>query len=73
MCSICYLKCKFSGIPKRDEYKSRLSKINLAVGIWSFARILRAITGLWDTTLFFVMMLELKTAEMWKDKFWGLH
>ena len=22
--SICYLKCKYSGIPKREEYKSRL-------------------------------------------------
>jgi hypothetical protein len=26
--SIIYLKCKFSGIPKRDEYKTRLKKLN---------------------------------------------
>ena len=44
-----YLKCKFSGIPRKDEFKNRLKKLNWAVTIWSFTRITRAITSLWDT------------------------
>ena len=60
---VCYLKCKFSGIPKKDEYKSRLKKLNWAVSIWSVTRIIRAITSLWDTYLFFGMMLELQPME----------
>ena len=44
-----YLKCKFSGIPRKDEFKNRLKKLNWAVAIWSATRITRAITSLWDT------------------------
>lgn len=50
--SLCYLNCKFSGIPKIDAYKSRLKKMNLAVMIWSMTRITRAITSLWDQDIF---------------------
>jgi len=57
--SIFYLKCKFSGIPKRDEYKSRLRKLNWVVALWSFARLIRAISSIWDVNLFFGMMLEM--------------
>lgn len=46
--SIFYLKCKFSGVPKRDEYKSRLRKLNWVVALWSCARLIRAISSLWD-------------------------
>ena len=57
--SILYLKCKFSGVPKRDEFKHRLKKLNMAVLIWSMSRFIRAISSLWDANLFFGMMLEL--------------
>ena len=63
--SIVYLKCKFSGIPKRDEYKTRLKKLNMAVILWSMTRYLRAITSLWDANLFFGMMFEMDS-EQWQ-------
>lgn len=57
--SIFYLKCKFSGVPKRDEYKSRLRKLNWVVALWSLARLIRAISSIWDVNLFFGMMIEM--------------
>ena len=57
--SVCYLNCKFSGIPKIDAFKSRLRKINIAVLIWSLTRITRAVTSLWDINFFFLMMFDL--------------
>lgn len=62
--SIIYLKCKFSGVPKRDEYTTRLSKLEWAVFIWSITRFIRAITSLWDVNLFFGMMLEMKIEDI---------
>lgn len=62
--SVIYLKCKFSGVPKRDEYKTRLNKLEWAVVVWSFTRFIRAITSLWDVNLFFGMMLEMKIADI---------
>ena len=61
---IIYLKCKFSGVPKREEYKSRLDKLECAVMIWSFTRFVRAVSRLWDVNLFFGMMLELKIEDI---------
>ena len=58
MMSILILKCKFSGIPKGHEYKSRLRKLNWVVALWSCARLIRAISSFWDLNLFFGMMLE---------------
>lgn len=59
--SVCYLNCKFSGVPKIDAYRSRLKKINVAVMIWSLTRITRAVTSLWDLDLFLVVMFGLPT------------
>lgn len=55
-----HLKCQLSGIPKYDSYINRLKAFNKAVCVWSLARLLRGIGGLWDTKLFFGMMYELK-------------
>jgi hypothetical protein len=55
--SVMYLHCKFSGVPKRDEYKSRLKKMQWAVSAWSVTRLIRAITSLWDINLLFGMMM----------------
>ena len=57
--SVCYLNCKFSGVPKIDAYRSRLKTINVAVMIWSLTRITRAVTSLWDLDLFLVVMFDL--------------
>jgi hypothetical protein len=46
--SLVWLKCKFSGVPRIDEFKSKLSKLLMAVLVWSFARLFRGITSLWD-------------------------
>ena len=61
---IIYLKCKFSGVPKREEYKSRLDKLECAVMVWSFTRIVRAVSSLWDVNLYFGMMLEMKIEDI---------
>jgi len=55
-----YLKCKFSGVPQKNEYKWRLKKLNCAVFIWTFARLLRAVSSLWDTKALIGMMIELQ-------------
>ena len=57
--SILYLESKFSGWPKREEYKHRLNRLNIGVFIWSISRYMRAVSSLWDANLFFGMMLEL--------------
>ena len=57
--SVMYLQCKFSGVPKRDEYKSRLKKLHVAVIIWSITRFARAVTSLWDINLLFGMMVNI--------------
>ena len=57
--SVFYLQCKFSGVPKRDEYKSRLKKLHVAVIIWSITRFARAVTSLWDINLLFGMMINI--------------
>jgi len=61
--SIMYLKLKFSGVPKKEEYKTRLRKLNWAVLIWSVGRLLRAVTSLWDMNAFSAMVLEMRTFE----------
>ena len=50
--SVLYLNCRFSGVPKREEYKSRLKFMHWAIGVWSVTRITRAILGVWDTSVF---------------------
>lgn len=56
---VLYLKCKFSGVPTKDEFKHRLKKLQTAVFIWTISRFIRAVWGLWDADLFFDMMVEL--------------
>lgn len=57
---VMYLKCKYSGVPQKGEYKWRIKKINRAVYIWTFARLLRAVSSLWDTKALIGMMIELR-------------
>lgn len=56
---VLHLKCKFSGVPTKDEFKHRLKKLQTAVFIWTVSRFIRAVLGLWDADLFFDMMVEL--------------
>ena len=60
--SIMYLQCKFSGVPTINEFKSRFKKLHFAVLIWSFTRLARAISSIWDINILFGMMLEIKTS-----------
>lgn len=59
-CWVLYLKCKFSGVPCKEEYKKRLSKLNYAIVVWTVGRFLRAVSSLWDTKALMEMMLELR-------------
>lgn len=59
LCSLCYLNCKYSGIPKIDAYKSRLKKMNMAVMIWSITRLTRAVTSIWDQDIFIGGMTDI--------------
>lgn len=59
--SLVWLKCKFSGVPRIDEFKSKLAKLLMAVLVWSFARLIRGITSIWDIELLFGMMFEIHT------------
>lgn len=59
-CWVMYLKCTFSGVPGRKEYKKRLKKLNIAFFIWTLGRFLRAVSSLWDTKALMEMMLELR-------------
>lgn len=63
-----HLICKFSGIPKREEYKSRLKKLQTASIIWSCTRFARAITSLWDINLLFGMMINISQSSTSKDQ-----
>ena len=58
-----HLSCKFSGIPKREEYKCRLKKLQTASIIWSITRFFRAVTSLWDINLLFGMMINISSAS----------
>lgn len=58
-----HLSCKFSGIPKREEYKSRLRKLQTASIIWSITRFFRAVTSLWDINLLFGMMINISSSS----------
>lgn len=67
MSSLCYLNCKYSGIPKIDSYKSRLKKMNMGVIIWSTTRLTRAVTSIWDQDIFIGGMTDItgsKTHEL---------
>ena len=44
----------------------------MAVNIWSFTRILRAIAGIWDNSFIDVMLYEINSEEQWKDSFLGM-
>ena len=57
--SVIYLRFKFSGIPKRDEYKSRMKKLHWAVILWSVMRLTRAITSIWDINILFGMFIDM--------------
>ena len=61
---VMYLKCKYSGVPKKEEYRSRLKMLNSAVYIWTIARLLRAVSSLWDSKAFIGVMLELQIDSM---------
>ena len=66
--SVFYLQCKFSGVPKRDEYKSRMKKLHMAVWVWSITRFMRAVTSLWDINLLFGMMINISDPTGSKSK-----
>lgn len=61
--SVLYLQCQFSGVPRREEFKSRLKMIQWAVSVWSVTRLVRAISSIWDIEMLFGMMLELNDKE----------
>jgi hypothetical protein len=55
---------KFSGSPLRSAiYSQKLKILQLAVLVWSFARILRAVGGLYESKLFYGMILGLKDMD----------
>ena len=56
---VLYFKCQFSGIPKREEFKSRLKKLQWAVAIWTVMRLGRAVTSIWDINILFGMMIDI--------------
>jgi hypothetical protein len=60
---ILHLMCKFSGIPKREEYKSRLKKLQWASLMWSITRFIRAITSIWDINMLFGMMVNISSQK----------
>lgn len=62
-CWVLYLKCKFSGVPCKEEYKKRLKKLNNAIFVWTLGRFLRAISSLWDTKALMEMMIELRLKD----------
>ena len=67
-CWVLYLKCKFSGVPCKEEYKKRLKKLNNAIFVWTLGRFLRAISSLWDTKALMEMMIELRQTDTHKKE-----
>ena len=60
--SLMYLKCRFSGVPKREDYKSRFKFMHWAISVWSITRIARAFAGFWDISILFGMILDTKSS-----------
>jgi hypothetical protein len=52
---------KFSGSPLRSQvYYQKLKLLQIAVLVWSIARYLRAIGGMYESKMFYGMILGLK-------------
>ena len=54
--SICYLDCKFSGVPQIGQFRARLLLLKNAVSIWSATRMTRAIISFWDNNLVYGLL-----------------
>ena len=60
MCSLVYTEYSFSGSPVRAAvYSQKMKALHIAILIWSVARVLRAIGGIYEDKLFYGMILGL--------------
>lgn len=58
--SMLHIAFKFSGSPLRAAvYSQKLKLLKIAVIVWSIARILRAVGGMYESKLFYGMILGL--------------